>query len=141
QFGGQATLLRGVGDGTFLAGTSITIDAASGNSAVAAGDLIGNGILDLVVEVSGGFDVVLGNGDGTFKAPVRRATSFAQNGVAVADLTGDGKLDLIVTESDSAGDNGQVQVFAGNGDGTFGTPSTYTSGLEPRGIAVADLNG
>ena len=35
--------------------------------------------------------------------------------VAVADFNGDGKLDIAVTDTQ----NGIVQIFTGNGDGTF----------------------
>jgi len=61
--------------------------------------------------------VFIGNGDGTFKAPIRYWVSsdggFADE-ILVADLNGDAKLDLGVT-------NGAwFFVVPGNGDGTFG---------------------
>ncbi len=51
---------------------------------------------------------------------------------AVADVNGDGKLDVV-----SAG-----CVLLGNGDGTFQSPSTYSSGLDyVNSLVLADING
>src|SRR5207248_6261372 len=54
---------------------------------------------------------------------------------AVADFNGDGKLDLVV--SNPPGSN--VAVLLGNGDGSFQSPATYSTGYEPI-LAVGDLN-
>ena len=35
----------------------------------------------------------------------------------------------------------KLNVLLGNGDGTFGPPVTYTVGLTPFSVAIADLNG
>jgi hypothetical protein len=83
--------------------------------------------------------VLLGNGDGTFRA----AAAYDAGGagawsVAVADLNGDDKLDILVTNEWS----GTVGVLLGNGDGTFHLPVTYSSGggYFPRSVVVADVN-
>jgi Bacterial Ig-like domain (group 3)/FG-GAP-like repeat/Abnormal spindle-like microcephaly-assoc'd, ASPM-SPD-2-Hydin len=66
--------------------------------------------------------------------------------IAVADVNGDGKPDLLLTNCGTAGsdncNNGTVGVLLGNGDGTFQTVVTYSSGgLNATSVAVADVNG
>ena len=55
--------------------------------------------------------------------------------MAVGDFNNDGKLDLAVTNS---GDN-DVEMFLGNGNGTFQAGATYAAGPGPAQIAVADF--
>ena len=106
-------------------------------------DLRGNGILDLIVGSaqgsSQGVSVFLGNGDGTFEAPVSYATSAQCYSVAVADFNGDGYPDLVIT--DSSIDPGQVSILLGNGDGSFQNPVSYAVGSGPRSVAVGSLRG
>ena len=66
----------GLGDGTFGAAASYALSSAGPVNAVAVGDVNSDGIPDLVatVEVEDGVDVLLGNGDGTFQAPVFSST-------------------------------------------------------------------
>ena len=105
----------GNGDGTFQGGGSFgpTTDPLDGASALAGGDLNGDGKEDLVL-VGPNFQasIYLGNGDGTFStgstyslgSPVQ--PSF---GIAIADFNRDGKPDIAAENI----------VLLGNGDGTF----------------------
>ena len=95
--------------------------------------------LDLVTAnySSGTISVLLGNGDGTFQAPVTYAVGSNPIAVAIGDLTGNGKLDIAVANYGS----GTISVLFGNGDGTFQSPVTYAVGSNPRGVAIADLDG
>jgi hypothetical protein len=61
----------------------------------------------------------------------------------VADLNGDGKLDLITLTpgfSIGTGATTQLQVFLGNGDGTFKTPTSITSANVYGTPVLIDLN-
>ena len=89
--------------------------------------------------------VLIGNGDGSFQAPVIYATgSYAPMSLAVGDFNGDGALDLVVgsqctTVTCGAG---QVSVLVGNGDGTFQPPTAYPSGPGSSYFVVTgDFNG
>jgi len=62
--------------------------------------------------------------------------------VAVGDFNGDGILDLAASNfNNNTGDDGQVSVLMGNGDGTFQAPSNYAQGLKPYFAVTGDFNG
>ena len=120
---------------------------------VAVGDFNGDGKADLAVANqcplnncdAGDVTVLLGNGDGTFQAgqsyPTGGYEAFA---IAVADVDKDGKTDLIVAngcQSSSQCTNGVVGVLLGNGDGTFQSAQSFSSGgVVASSVAIADLN-
>lgn len=123
-------------------------------------DLSGNGKLDIVALTRNGVEVLMGNGDGTFKAPTifpvynaftgipaNKDTGVVFDDMVLADLNGDGKLDAIVVESPydrTVGPNGgpgHVSVLLGNGDGTFKPFEAYTTGPNSRAVTVGDFNG
>lgn len=92
-----------------------------------AGDLDGDGNLD-VVYLSGedGNEqvrvvVLLGNGDGTFSSGNTWPVDHAPVQVHIADVTGDSKLDLVVPSNHSQQLTWlrRIDVYPGNGDGTF----------------------
>ena len=119
-------------------GTTVAADA------VAAADLNGDGKQDLVVgDANGsGVYVLLGNGDGTFQAPVPYPVGGSVNSVAVADFNGDGKPDIVACGVGLSPPNGAtLGILLGNGDGTFKSVTNLTGfGSGPRSVVVGDFN-
>jgi Bacterial Ig-like domain (group 3)/FG-GAP-like repeat len=133
--GGSLSVLLNKGNGTFVKGSEIPLDSAR-IPVIEDFNLDGNG--DMVIATnSGELLLFLGNGDGTFRAPVFLHSGFF---VATADFNGDGKPDLV------AEDEGQIVLLLGNGDGTFQPAITYLQ-LSCSGIGggtgggVGDFNG
>ena len=142
---GSVAVLLGKGDGAYQ--PAVAYDAAGYfTQSVTAADFNGDGKLDLALAnqcsdlscTNGSVTVLLGNGDGSFRAAVSYASGGDASFVTAGDLNGDGKLDLVVANYEI--DN--VGVLLGNGDGTFQSVSTYASGGEnASSVALADLNG
>ena len=107
-------------------------------TSIALADLNGDGHLDIVTATAYGTapsgvetDVLLGNGDGTFRAA--QTVGPAAEAVAVADFNHDGKLDTVSVSF------GSTYVELGNGDGTFQSAIYVRSG--GHSVAVGDFNG
>jgi hypothetical protein len=143
----NVSVLLGNGDGTFR--PAVNYAAGDSPGSVAVGDFNGDGVLDLAVSNGGYYDssgvsILLGNGDGTFQAPVHYVAGIGPRGVAVGDFNGDGISDLAVANAGTSPDytDGGVSVLLGNGDGTFQDPVSFTTGARlPVSVAVGDFNG
>jgi hypothetical protein len=108
-------------------------------NSVAVGDFNGDGIPDLAVaDGSASVSILLGNGNGSFRAGATYQLMHAPTSIAVGDFNRDGKLDLVTANKDAT-----FSVFLGNGDGTFNI-ATYNDNLQnpaPAHVAVADFVG
>jgi len=150
---GTVSILLGNSDGTFK--PAITYDSGGFcPTAVVVGDLNGDGHPDVIAlncdpigqincpsaSVSN-LGVLLGNGDGTFRAAVTyNSGGSGAVSVLLADFNGDGKLDVAVGEQNNNG--GTIGILIGKGDGSFQAPVSYDLGFSSAAhAAVGDLNG
>ncbi len=136
---GDVSVLLGNGDGTFQAERRVTGSTFNSPLAMAVADVNLDGVPDLVIvnSFTDTVSVLLGNGNGTFRADLAFAVGPFPVAIAVADVNGDGKPDLIVANSNE----NTVSVLLGNGDGTFQPEQRITVGDSPFDVKVADLNG
>lgn len=139
---GALTVLAGAGDGTF--GTPHTIPLDGIGESVAAADLDGDTITDLVIAETGTNDsaagalaVLTGVGGGLYAPERHLAATRNPTAVVVHDLDGDGSLDL-VTVGTAGGD---LAVLRGDGSGGFGSQEDYATGVSFQSLAVGDFGG
>jgi VCBS repeat protein/Big-like domain-containing protein/FG-GAP repeat protein len=150
--GDNVSVLLGNGDGTFRPAMNYSVGKSP--TSVSVGDFNGDGKLDLAVanascnnppycSSQGTISLLLGNGDGTFRAAVNYAVGSDPFSVTVGDFNGDGKLDLAVANAGNpdAFIAGSVSVLLGNGDGTFQPAVNYAAGFYPVAVTAGDLNG
>ena len=141
---GAVDILQGDGNGGFANVTPTGIAVGNGPSAVVTGYFNAGTNLDFAVAnlTDNTISVMLGDGSGTtFTAatgsPFSTGAGSSPAAIAVADFNGDNQPDLAVAES---GKN-RVDIFKGNGDGTFtlltGAPTT---GTKPVSIVAGDFN-
>ena len=114
-------------------------------TAVASGDLNGDGKMDLAVlnTVSSNVSILLGNGDGTFQSAKNFDAGSNPSRIFLGDFNGDGKLDLAVfmmgDESNST--PAEVRILLGIGDGSFQAPVVTTLATSAHNFSVGDFNG
>jgi hypothetical protein len=133
---------------------------------VTAGDINGDGRIDIFVEAAGGENLdshfLMNNADGSFTADVDRAPRQALHnpppefwrhwGNALADLNGDGSLDLILgqtRDTDPTHINAASVVIYNDGSGRFPLsnrallpPPNFNGGFtQSLAVAVLDLDG
>jgi len=143
---GSVSILLGNGDGTFQP----HVDYATGPDplSVVVGDFNHDGILDLAVadHVSvidgaspGMVSLLVGNGDGTFRAHSDFAAGLGVGSLGVGDFNRDGNLDLIVVNHPDE-NNISLSMFLGNGDASFRQAANLVAGGPPAAITTGDFN-
>ena len=104
---------------------------------VAAGDVNGDDIVDIVTQYNG-LSVHLGVGDGTFGPPAFYNPGTQPRRVRLADVDNDGDLDALALKTGIGGD---IAVSLGNGDGTFVPGNRYTAAVSTESMNVFDADG
>ena len=116
------------------ASVSFAQTAYSGALDLVAGDFNGDGRLDLATNSKSRYvSVLLGNGDGTFRAPMLTALPCASGGIVTGDFNRDGIPDLAVGCAD------RISVLLGVGDGTFHHHQDYLV-AQPDQLVAVDIN-
>lgn len=111
---------------------------------VAIADIDGDGKPDLISAnyLAGNFSVfrnTTANSVLSFAAKVDFTTGLGPRCIAIADLNNDGKADLAIVDELS----NSLQIFPNTssaGQIAFAAPTTYTTGSNPYGIAIGDLD-
>ena len=116
----------------------VSYSTGRGPSAVAIGDLNGDGERDLVTANLGQatVSVLLNRGNGTFGVRNDYSAGRSPNSVAIADLNGDGRREIVTT-----GGRHTVSVLLNGGAGGFQSRHDYRTGADPSAVAVGDLDG
>jgi hypothetical protein len=137
------SVLLGKGNGTFQPAVNYSISndpqVANFPGFVTVGRLRNNGPLDIVTTNFGtsNVTVLLGNGDGTFGAPIHVNAGAGNEAAAIADFNDDGTPDILVTNHSTD----TVILLPGNGDGTFRAPVQLATGATPFAMSVGQFDG
>ncbi len=132
------SVLLGNNDGTFQPATNYVFNYYV--DTVVSADFDGDGNLDVI---AGDYtfrytEFIKGNGNGTFQSSIDYQAPGTKGIASIAngDVNHDGVVDLVATTFPGPG----VNVWIGNGDGTYQPPISYTVGIGPEGLCLADLN-
>ncbi len=142
-------------------GFGVDIDPTFGTAGMytlLSGNFIGTTPDGLTALPNAGDGVVINNsnnnvigvpGAGSFRPHGDFSTDTGPQSVAVGDFNGDGIPDLVTANTYSGYYGSTVSVLLGNGDGSFGTETSYSVGTNPftgnnvvpDAVAIGDLNG
>ena len=123
-------------------GQEVDVATTASPLQLAAGDLNGDGIADLVV-AGNGVQVLLGHAGTGLGTAVQYASPITPLLVSLAHVTSAVHLDVVVGGKDPGM---AVETYPGAGDGTLGTPvvsqvGPATTQSLPVGMVLGDLNG
>lgn len=161
-YGVGVEVLMGNGDGTF-ARTPVYLNSGVNPQNVTVGDFNGDGNPDIAVAdlTNQTVTILTGPGAGTiahyvggtskftvgtpFSAGLPAGSQATLRQIVAADYTGDDLTDLVLAVGWNATGDPSLVLLPGNGNGTFGTASTFTaapaSSYFEGGLAVADFFG
>ena len=135
------------GSGSFTMQAVLAGTLAARLSAIAAADVNGDGLPDLIVSRSTDDVIVLVNtGAGEFAQPaeVSVGQGLQLNGLTIEDLDLDGDEDVVVVVSRSGTDTtepGSLALLFNQGGGTFDPPVQVRAGTYPTSVVATDLDG
>lgn len=124
-------------EGTVVPGEGFLPAYLGGGGAESAGDVDGDGAVDLLLSGPEGMTVVRGDGGGTFQgALLCRMKAAGQALFEAVDVNGDGIVDLLGTDP-----AGAVLVVSGEGGGTYRPAVRYPLEAKPVWAAPVDVLG
>lgn len=132
------------GNRTFATPAVSYLSGGTQTSAVAIGDVNGDGKPDIVAAnfASNNITVFINNGSGVFTPGGTFSIQNAGKGqgpfdIQLLDFNGDGRLDVATVNYT----DGTVSALAGNGNGTFQPATVYTVQSGPQGIRQLNVGG
>ncbi|GAB0104752.1 hypothetical protein JMUB6875_37270 [Nocardia sp. JMUB6875] len=132
----QVVVFLNNGNGTFKVGQkSTTVEGAQQEVLVA--DVNGDGKTDVLSLLPIGVQTWLGNGDGTLKAGAVTTFGGTPGTFTLGKFHAGAKVDMAINNDVTQ----QVEVFFGNGDGSFTRKGSSTSGLITEDVRAADFDG
>jgi beta-lactam-binding protein with PASTA domain len=138
-----ATATLGGGTSGALAWTNTQTPATEpAPQSIVVGDFNGDGIPDIAAGSNGYVSVLIGKGDGTFKAANNLAALSNNQLMAAGAFVGSIRPTAILTVSNSASSTNNAQLILGNGSGgeTVEVPFSLPCG-SASAVATADFNG
>lgn len=134
---GTVSVMRGVGDGTFV--REAVLEADLGTRALAVGRIDADALPDIAVVNNGVNSVSLVYGQGGFQFAIGTplTTGPSPKAVALGDLNGDGITDIVSGD----GNADEVSIFRGAGNRMFAARTTAAAGTDPSAVKITDING
>lgn len=116
-------------------------ESVAGATSVTAGDIDGDGDLDIVTTAKNSGEVrwFANDGNGNFTTSSLVGTEVRPEGAQLYDLDGDGDLDIVAANYDSSGVAPGVLIYVNDGSGNF-TSQSIGTGAGAYRVAVGDLD-
>jgi hypothetical protein len=136
--GDNLTILKNNGEGTFAPRVVVEANGIQ-ETACAAADANGDGILDLFVGAYGSNEIILMLGDGNGGLVFSQKVSAGGKPwkIKAGDVNGDGNVDVVSANSV----NNNAAVILGDGQGHLLPAVTYPVGSFPLSIDLGDIDG